>query len=155
MQADGVEIDGSRAAADVAVPVTRDVRRATGNGDGGKTRLLTLSDLDGRTRASQHVRQAIAAISEDLGGVDRLSAAEHALVTRAALLGAMCTDVGVRWLSGEPIDPTMFVTLANAERSALEVVGLEARAAGCDVEPRGDRGSVRRPRAAARPACAF
>jgi len=86
---------------------------------------MTLADLDGRTRASLYVRQAIASITEDLGGADRLSAAEQALVEQAALAGAMRTDVGVRWLAGESIDPSAFSTICNTERRALETVGLK------------------------------
>jgi hypothetical protein len=94
---------------------------------GPKTKLLRLADLDGRTRAFQAVTKVIAAIESDLGGSEHLSVAEQQIITRAALTGAMLEDMGVRWLSGEPVDPGQFATLSNAERRSLEAVGLKRR----------------------------
>jgi hypothetical protein len=97
-------------------------------GEGGaKARLLTLADLDGRTRAAQQVHATINAIEADLGGAEQLAAGERQIVRRAALAGAMCEDLGARWLLGEPIDPAVFATLSNAERRLLETVGLKRR----------------------------
>ena len=94
-------------------------------GDSAKARLLSLDHLDGRTKAAQSLHTAISAIEADLGGADHLAAGERQLVRRAALAGVMCEDLGARWLLGEPVDPALYATLANAERSLLETIGLK------------------------------
>ena len=98
-----------------------------------KLRLLTLDDLDGRTRAAQLVRTTMADIAGDLGGPEHLTTGEQQIIKRAALTGAMLEDMGCRWLSGEPVDPALYATLSNAERRLLETVGLKRRAR--DVTP--------------------
>ncbi|MCT8974938.1 hypothetical protein MUB46_24050, partial [Microbaculum sp. A6E488] len=55
---------------------------APGKSGNGKARLLSIEDLDGRTRASRHCQQIRDEILNDLGGADQLStlerrAAEH------------------------------------------------------------------------------
>jgi hypothetical protein len=94
---------------------------------GAKAKLLTLADLDGRTRAVQMVRATITALEADLGGADHLTTGESQIVKRAALTGAMLEDLAVRWLSGEPVDPALYATLSNSERRLLETVGLKRR----------------------------
>jgi hypothetical protein len=101
---------------------------------GAKQKLLTLGDLDGRTRAVQMVRATITALEADLGGADHLTTGESQIVKRAALTGAMLEDLAVRWLSGEPVDPALYATLSNSERRLLETVGLKRRQR--DVTPR-------------------
>jgi hypothetical protein len=98
-----------------------------------KAKLLTLADLDGRTRAAQMVGRTIAAIEGDLGGNDHLSTGEQQIIKRAALTGAMLEDMAARWLLGEPVDPALYATLSNAERRSLEAVGLKRRAR--DITP--------------------
>jgi hypothetical protein len=92
-----------------------------------KVRLLTLADLDGRTRAAQAVSKTITSIATDLGGSEHLSTGEHQIIRRAALTGAMLEDMAARWLMGEPVDPGLYATLSNAERRLLETVGLKRR----------------------------
>lgn len=92
-----------------------------------KTRLLTLNDLDGRTRAAQLVSRTIDEIESDLGGRDVLSTTERMVVRRGAMAGAMAEDLAARWLNGEPVDPASFATLANVERRQFETVGLKRR----------------------------
>ena len=110
MSADAVEIEVKR------------------EGDKAKVRLLCLADLDGRTRSAQLVGRTIDALVADLGGDDALSAAEHLIVRRAAIAGAMSEDLAARWLTGDPVDPAIFATLANVERRQLETVGIKRRA---------------------------
>lgn len=106
---------------------------AKSGSDKVKVRLLCLADLDGRTRSAQLVSRTIDSLIEDLGGEDSLSAAEHLIVRRAAIAGAMSEDLAARWLTGEPVDPAIFATLANVERRQLEAVGIRRRAR--DVTP--------------------
>jgi hypothetical protein len=100
----------------------------------GKTRLLCLSDLDKRTVAYRRVELAISHIENDLGGAARLSTAQSQLIRHAALTSAMLEDMSAKWLSGEPIDPVQFCTLANCERRAYEAVGIERKPR--DVTPK-------------------
>jgi hypothetical protein len=83
--------------------------------NGGRVRLLTLDDLDGRTKAYQHVRDTRAAIASDLGGDGRLSTLERCAADHAALLSAVAADAAARWLRGEPVD--ILATLIPAVNS--------------------------------------
>ena len=93
----------------------------------GKLRLLTLADVDRRTAAYAATRKLIDGMEGDLGGADRLSTGERQLVQRAAVLGAVLTDTESRWVAGEPIDPTVYCTVVNAQRRVLETIGLSRR----------------------------
>jgi hypothetical protein len=102
-------------------------REASAGGKEPKVRLLSLSDLDGRTRSAQLVSKTIDNLVADLGGEENLSTAEHLIVRRAAIAGAMSEDLAARWLTGELVDPAIFATLANVERRQLESVGIKRR----------------------------
>lgn len=90
----------------------------------GKQRLLSLGDIDGRTKAFRKTLDLIACIEEDLGGCDQLSTGQRQLIQRAALTGALLEDLEAKWLAGEPIDPALYATLGNAQRRLFETVGL-------------------------------
>lgn len=94
---------------------------------GGKSRLLTLDSLDGRTAAAKLARGLIGAIESDLGGADALSAGERQLVQRAAILGAVAEDSEARWMAGEPIDSAAYLATINAQRRVLATLGLGRR----------------------------
>ena len=68
---------------------------------GGKTRLLSLADIDRRTVAYRKTNDLINSIEGDLGGADRLSTAERQIIQRAALTGALLEDLEAKWLAGE------------------------------------------------------
>lgn len=91
---------------------------------GGKSRLLSLADLDQRTRAYQRTRDLIEEIEADLGGAAQLSVGARQLIQRAAVTGALLEDQEARWLAGEAIDPALYATLGNAQRRLFESVGL-------------------------------
>jgi hypothetical protein len=92
---------------------------------GSKARLLSLADIDRRTRAYQRTAELIASVESDLGGSERLSTGERQIVQRAAVTGALIEDLEARWLSGEGIDPATYCTLSNAQRRLFETVGLK------------------------------
>lgn len=100
---------------------------------GGKVRLLTLDDLDGRTRAAQIVRETRQEVTADLGGADQLSALERGAIDNVSLLDAMIKDAGARWLTGEPIDASSIATLINSFNRTAAVLGWQRRAR--DVTP--------------------
>jgi hypothetical protein len=95
---------------------------------------MTLGDLDGRTGAAKAAKALIADLSADLGGVDRLSAAERALVVRAAVSTAMLEHIETVWLSGGDLDVAAYTALTNNLRRLLTTVGLQRRPR--DVTPR-------------------
>jgi hypothetical protein len=94
---------------------------------GTKVRLLTLSDLDGRSVAAKSARALIQELENDLGGADRLSAGERVIVARAAVASAMCEHYEAAWLQGSNVDVTAYCTLTNALHRLLKTVGLERR----------------------------
>jgi hypothetical protein len=99
----------------------------------GKVRLLSLDDLDGRTRAGQHVKEMCREVLADLGGEERLSTLERTAVDHVALFDAMAKDVGTRWLQGEAVDPTAVSTLVNALNRSAAILGWRRRSK--DVTP--------------------
>jgi hypothetical protein len=110
---------------------------------GRKLRLLTLADLDGRTRAHREVVRLIDAVVDDLGGPDVVTAAQREIVESGCLLAVMGKDLGARWLAGGSVDCTMAATLANAMRRQFETAGIAryrepARSVAVDVEPAPD-----------------
>jgi hypothetical protein len=93
--------------------------------DGGKARLLTLGDLDGRTNSARQARALIAAIEDDLGGADRLSASERVLAARAGVATAMIEHLEAVWLSGRGLDVGAYSTLLNSVTRTLRTLGLK------------------------------
>jgi hypothetical protein len=93
-----------------------------------KVRLLTLEHLDGRTAAARLVRDLVAAMEEDLGGSDRLTAGQHQLVQRAAVLGAFIENCEARWIAGEQFDTAEYLAAINVQRRVLVTIGLSRRA---------------------------
>src|SRR6516162_8051449 len=69
----------------------------------GRTRFITLADLDGRTRAARNARDIAAAMTADLGGEQDLTEAQRQLIRRAATLGALIEDFEARFLAGEQL----------------------------------------------------
>lgn len=93
----------------------------------GKVRLLTLADLDSRTRAARQANALVAAIEDDLGGAERLSIAERQIAQRAAVLGAVLEGIEVEWLAGKTVDVGAYLAGINAQRRCLESLGLRRR----------------------------
>ena len=91
----------------------------------GKFRLITLDQLDARTAAAQSARQLIATLSTDLG--NDLTVGQQQLVARAALLGAITSDFETRWVAGEPIQLSDYLSACNVQRRILATLGLERR----------------------------
>jgi hypothetical protein len=106
MQADGGTIDaGSRI-----------------NG-GHKLRLLTLDDLDGRTKARQRAEELRERLIAERGGIDRLDVMRRAHTNTWSMLTVMIESEMARYALGEPIEPANVATLINARRREGEVIG--------------------------------
>ena len=92
---------------------------------GGKLRLLTLSDLDGRTAAAKRARSLAAALADELGGA--ITASQGAAVERAATLVALAEDVRSRRLAGDVKSVSLedLVRVDAAADRALRRLGLK------------------------------
>jgi hypothetical protein len=65
-------------------------------------------------------------LTEDLGGVDFLSAAEKVLVQRCAMIATECERMEREALSGRvPLDATVYSTLTGQLTRTLNAVGLK------------------------------
>jgi hypothetical protein len=94
----------------------------------GYHRFLTIRDLDGRSRAVARCNELRAAFEADLGGPANMTTGQKQLVQRAALIGVQLEDFETRWILGEPIEFTDYMTGVNVQRRVLATVGLERRA---------------------------
>lgn len=85
--------------------------------------------VDGRTREARLYGQAVADITQDLGGEDVLSRAQLELARRAAGLSVLAAMAEARLLNGENVDVTELVAVGNAQRRILATLapGLERR----------------------------
>jgi hypothetical protein len=88
---------------------------------------MTLNDLDGRSLAARAAKALIEAMVEDMGGADRLSTAERAIVHRSAVITAMVEDMETRWLAGGELDVGAYSSLTNVLRRLLATIGLARR----------------------------
>jgi hypothetical protein len=94
---------------------------------GGKVRLMTLEDLDGRTLAVKKVRETQAAIWSDLGGVDLLSECQRQLARRAAVLGAILEHAEASWAAGRTFDLDKYLAATNTFRRIVETMRRQRR----------------------------
>src|SRR5262245_61574047 len=86
---------------------------------------MALSDLDGRTNAAKAAKALVSQLESDMGGADRLSAAERALVVRAAITTIMLEHIETGWLAGGDMDVAGYATLTNNLRRLLTTIGLK------------------------------
>lgn len=93
----------------------------------GKVRLLTLEDLDRRTKAAQTAFQTRAAIVADLGGEERLSTLELIQAESAAMSASVLRDLHCRWLKGEPVDLASMVSISNTFNRTAAALGTARR----------------------------
>jgi hypothetical protein len=93
--------------------------------DPGKVRLLTLMDLDARTRAAKHAQTLQHAFVADLG--KEPSTAEAELCQRAAMAGTVIEDMEASYLAGHGLDVPSYTALINCQRRVMADLGLERR----------------------------
>ena len=94
---------------------------------GSKTRLLSLDDLDRRTRAFQTAHEMKHAIISDLGGLDQLSTLELIQAENAAVDAAVLRDLQVRWLRGDGIEAATLATVENVFNRTAAALGTKRR----------------------------
>ena len=93
-----------------------------------KPQLLTRDQLDGRTNACKLFERLITDIENDLGGADRLSTIERALIE--AFAGACVTmqNLNTRLALGEAIDLSEHAQAVSAMVRVSNKLGLQRRA---------------------------
>src|SRR5262245_31023931 len=97
--------------------------QAGSNGDGRKTRLLSIADLDGRTRARRRAEELRERVVSERGGADRMDALRLVHADSWAILTALIEDQIARLMLGEAVDPAGIATLINTRRREGEVIG--------------------------------
>ncbi|MGA9562652.1 MAG: hypothetical protein WBR32_16560 [Pseudolabrys sp.] len=116
--------------------VDGELRAGNGNGNGasepspsrgGKTRLLSLDDLDRRTRAFQTAHDMKHAIIADLGGAEQLSTLELIQAENAAVDAAVLRDLQVRWLRGDEVEASVLATIENVFNRTAAMLGTKRR----------------------------
>lgn len=118
----------TRQPGDTAPAKPRRKRRPQRKTRAGKARLLTFNVLDARTAAYADARRLVETLSTDLGGDDQLSEGERQLVTRAALVGAIVSDFETRWVTGESVRLSDYLSACNVQRRILATLGLKRQA---------------------------
>src|SRR6516164_5057161 len=93
-----------------------------------KARLVSLDQIDRRTKAAQLALEAKEAIIADLGGADQLSTLERLACEHAALASAVVADSYTRWLKGEQIALAELATVQDAFLRVASSLGFSRRA---------------------------
>jgi hypothetical protein len=111
----------------VAAPANGADKTTTGHrpDTGPKSRLLTLDDLDRRTKAAQRAFDLHDRLVAERGGAESMSVLRYSMTRSVAVLSAMVEDQQVKWLRGERVDPAAIATLLNARRREAEIVGID------------------------------
>ncbi len=89
----------------------------------GKARLKSLDDLDRRTSSARHALSMRNSLVAERGGEENMSVLRLAAADQVAVLGAVVSDLSVRWLQGEDVDLSALVSTTNAWRRAAETLG--------------------------------
>ncbi len=100
--------------------------------------LFIEAGVDGRSAWARRLKDLIEAHTADLGGEGNISAAEQAIIRRAAALICECEVMEARFAKNEgasPSDLDLYQRTANGLRRLLESLGLGRRAR--DVTPPG------------------
>ncbi len=92
-----------------------------------------IGEVDGRTRAARHYRQALAEYVEDRGGAEVVSRAESDLCRRAAGVATLCSAFEAELVRGEPVNIDHYLASANTLSRLCSKLGLQRRAR--DVTP--------------------
>lgn len=87
-----------------------------------------LQQLDGRTALAVELRQRQLALTDDLGGVDRLSYQQKALVDRALFLEFHLQQEELKLASGQEFDAGRWVQSCNALTGIFKTLGLHRQA---------------------------
>lgn len=111
---------------DVSATIASDACETQPGSAGGaspKVRLLTLKDLDGRTRASRMAKDIFETLVRERGGPDQMNAAQLEAAETYAVLTAMVKSGLTGWLDGQQVDAVEIATILNARRREAQAMG--------------------------------
>lgn len=95
------------------------------NGHRRATRLLTRSELDGRTSIAKQFDSIASSIAEDLGGEERLSTVQKHLIEAFAGCAVVLSDINTRAMTGtEAIDLLAYSTAVSTLVRVANKIGL-------------------------------
>ena len=101
--------------------------------EGEKLRLLTLSNLDGRTLAVRRIKEWESQVVDDLGG--DLTEAQKSIMRRAAVLSAILEDKEAHWATGTPLSLNEYCSATNVLRRLLATLGLDRKQSPLNAPP--------------------
>lgn len=87
-----------------------------------------LQQLDGRTALAVELRQRQQSLTDDLGGADRLSYQQRALVDRALFLEFHLQQEELKLATGQEFDSGKWVQSCNALTGIFKTLGLNRQA---------------------------
>jgi hypothetical protein len=93
-----------------------------------RPQLLSRAELDGRTNAAREFDRLVASIEADLGGHDRLSAIEVALVEAFAGAAVTLNHLNTQLALGQPIDLGQHAQCVSAMVRVASRLGIARRA---------------------------
>lgn len=98
---------------------------------GAYSKEMVLARPDGRTREARLLKAARAALFTHLGGEDRLSAPQRALVERAAMLQLRVASLDTKIIDGtfSEFDAKTYLAFSNSLTRTMTALGLEPAAA--------------------------
>ncbi len=102
---------------------TSEMTAGSPGGASPKVRLLTLKDLDGRTRASRMAKDIFETLVQERGGADQMNAAQLEAAETYAVLTAMVKSGLTGWLDGQQVDAVEIATILNARRREAQAMG--------------------------------
>jgi hypothetical protein len=83
-----------------------------------------LLGIDGRSATARRYRDIAMALADDLGGSDKLSEPEQALVRQAAALSVKAEEQQAAIVRGDDIDPEQLVRLTNSLTRIMGKLGI-------------------------------
>lgn len=99
---------------------------------GRRTLVINGKSVDGRSSEAIRYKAVCADLIGDLGGEP--SAAQWALVQRAAGLSVQCEAIEIMIANGEPIDPADYVKLVSVLTRVLTALGIKRGIPGDDAK---------------------
>lgn len=87
-----------------------------------------LQDLDSRTALARELRERYQALTDDLGGADRLSYAQRSLAERALWLERFLVLQEQELAHGREFDASRWIQAANSLQGLYKTLGVERKA---------------------------
>ena len=87
-----------------------------------------LQDLDSRTALARELRERYQALTDDLGGADRLSYAQRSMAERALWLERFLVLEEQNLASGKEFDAARWIQACNSLSGIFKTLGMERKA---------------------------